>query len=89
MPNEKVIGTVIAYRRAGYGWLDWNGTRVWIHVQDVRDKQGHLLPALKVGWTIQFDATESPKGLRARNARVIEATAANTEVFQCPQSATA
>jgi cold shock CspA family protein len=82
--TEKAVGTVIAYRRAGYGWLDWNGTRVWIHVQDVRDKQGHLLPALKVGWTIQFDVTEAPKGPRARKAVVVDMTV--SEVFQCSQT---
>jgi cold shock CspA family protein len=87
MPNEKVVGTVIAYRRAGYGWLDWNGTRVWIHVQDVRDGNSHLVTALKVGQRIKFEAVETRKGLRARNARVI--AAANTEVSQCPQPATA
>jgi cold shock CspA family protein len=76
-------GIVIGYRRAGYGWLDWNGTRVWIHVQDTRDKQGHLLPALKVGWTIQFDVTEAPKGPRARNAVVVDTTA--TEETICNQ----
>jgi cold shock CspA family protein len=87
MPSEQAIGTVIAYRRAGYGWLDWNGTRIWIHVQDVRDKQGHLLPALKVGWRIQCDVTPAPKGPRARNAVVVDTTT-NTEGFQCPQTAT-
>jgi cold shock CspA family protein len=73
MPNEKAVGTVIAYRRAGYGWLDWNGVRVWIHVQDVRDMHGHLVPALKVGMQIKFDVSEAPKGPRARNAAVVDA----------------
>jgi cold shock CspA family protein len=81
MPIEKPVGTVIAYKRAGYGWLDCDGTRVWIHVQDARDKKGHLMSQLKVGWTIQFDVTESPKGPRARNAVVVET--AIPEELQC------
>ena len=30
---ERPIGIVIAWRRSGYGWFDWNGKRVWIHIQ--------------------------------------------------------
>jgi len=88
MPNDRAVGIVIGYRRAGYGWLDWNGVRVWIHVQDVRDQRGNLLPALKTGWHIQFDVSEAPKGPRARNAVVIDATA-NTEGIQCQHPITA
>ena len=82
--TERATGTVTAYRRSGYGWLDWNGRAVWLHIQDVRDQRGHLMPALKVGWTIEFDVVEAPKGLRARNARVVETT--NTEAQSCPQT---
>lgn len=80
-------GTVIAYRRAGYGWLSWNGERVWIHIQDVRDKQGHPVPALKIGWVVQFDVVEGPRGLRAMLARVVDASS-TAEVIQCPQTST-
>lgn len=65
------IGTVVNYRRSGYGWLDWDGQSVWLHIQDVRDK-GHMLPELRVGQRIEFDLKVTPKGLRAINARVVE-----------------
>ncbi len=77
---EKAYGTVIAYRRAGYGWLDWNGTRVWIHIRDVRDSQGCLLPALKVGQRLQFDVFDAPQGPRARNAKLLVDASRNAEV---------
>jgi hypothetical protein len=44
---------------------------VFIHIQDTHDNQGHLLPALKVGWKIQFEVLETPKGFRAKHARVV------------------
>ena len=71
MSNFTEVGTVIGYRRSGYGWLDWNGKRVWVHIRDTHDNQGHLLPALKVGWKIRFELTETPQGFRAMNARVV------------------
>jgi cold shock CspA family protein len=80
MDNARLIGIVTAYRRAGYGWLDWNGNRVWIHIRDVRDPLGHLLPALKVGQQIQFDVLDAPKGLRACNARLVVDAPRTTEV---------
>ena len=69
--SERVIGIVIAYLRAGYGWLDWNGERVWVHIQDTRDQSGRCLPALKVGQQFQFDVIEVPRGFRAKNARLV------------------
>jgi hypothetical protein len=69
--SEKAIGIVIAYLRAGYGWFDWNGERVWVHIQDTRDQNGRCLPALKVGQQFQFDVIEVPRGFRAKNARLV------------------
>jgi cold shock CspA family protein len=77
--SEKLVGIVIAYLRAGYGWFDWNGNRVWVHIQDTRDANGRCLPALKVGQQFEFDVTEVPRGLRAKNARLV-ADAVDDEV---------
>ena len=70
--SEKYTGTVIAWRRSGYGWLSWGDQRVWLHVQDVRDPQGRYVPALQIGQQIQFDVIQAPKGPRAKNARIVE-----------------
>jgi cold shock CspA family protein len=75
----RYTGTVVAYRRSGYGWLDWEGHPVWIHIMDVRDHTGHLLPVLKVGQQVLFTLTESPKGYRARNATVLAVKPTTTE----------
>jgi cold shock CspA family protein len=80
MSNFTEVGTVTAYRKSGYGWLDWDGKPVFIHIADTHDKTGHLLPALKVGWKIQFEVLETPKGFRAMHARVVDIeTTNNTE----------
>jgi cold shock CspA family protein len=78
MSGIKEVGTVIGYRRSGYGWLDWNGVRLWIHIQDVRNADGHMASELKVGQRIKFEVVENAKGKRAVNARVIETTTAST-----------
>jgi cold shock CspA family protein len=88
--TKRETGTVISFRREGYGWLQWSdldGTdnTVWIHVQDTKNKQGRPLPALRPGWKIQFDVVETPRGLRARNAIVVD-TAIPNEVIPCPQT---
>jgi cold shock CspA family protein len=77
--SDRPIGIVLAYLRAGFGWLDWNGERVWVHIQDTRDQNGRCLAALKVGQQFQFDVIEVPRGFRAKNARLV-ADAAEAEV---------
>jgi cold shock CspA family protein len=87
MSTEKHIGTCIGYRRSGYGWLDCNGVRIWVHIQDCRDYDGHLMAGLKVGLRMKFEIVEEPKGLRAINARAVEKTIApTTEAISCPQT---
>ena len=85
MQTERPIGEVASYRRAGYGWLSWNNTCVWIHIQDTKNAQGLMPSALKPGWKIQFDVVETPRGLRARNAVIVD-TAIPNEVSTCPQT---
>lgn len=90
MQTKEAIGTVISYRREGYGWLNWDGKTVWIHIKNVRNDQGQVLPALKVGQQVQFTPLEGPRGLQATHARVIEvATAAPKEATPCSPRQTA
>jgi cold shock CspA family protein len=78
MSSVKEYGTVIGYRRSGFGWLDWNGVRLWIHIQDVKNADGHMASDLKIGQRVKFEVTENAKGKRAINARVVDTTAAPT-----------
>lgn len=71
---EIYTGIVVTYNRAGYGWLDCDGNRIWVHIQDTRDANGRCLPALKVGQQFRFNIVNGPKGVRAKNARAVEAS---------------
>jgi len=74
-------GIVVSYRAAGYGWANWDGKTVYVHITDTRDKNGDgPLPQLKCGWKIEFDVTETPRGLRARNVRVVDPAVPNEAV---------
>lgn len=77
--SEKHIGPVVVYNRSGYGWLDCNGDRIWVHIQDCRDQNGRCLPALKVGQQFEFDIVNAPKGVRAKNARLVVEASGSAE----------
>ena len=85
MKPERAVGTMTSFRAEGYGWLSWNGTCVWIHIRDTRDN-GKIPAALKQGWRIEFDVTETPRGLRAMNAVVVDKVVPK-EALPCPQTA--
>ena len=36
LKNDKVTGTVVAYKKGGYAWLDYLGEHVFLHIQDVK-----------------------------------------------------
>lgn len=65
--SRREVALVVAYGRRGFGWLDWCGRSVYCHISDVPGRA-----VLHVGDKVEFDLTESPKGFRARNVRVVE-----------------
>ena len=66
LKNDRVTGTVVAYKKRGYAWLDFAGQHVFCHIQDVRGRT-----VLHEGELLEFKLIQTPKGLRALKAVVI------------------